>query len=114
MKTLATLLALLMLSPVFAQSSPTTMEEARKRIPELRGLSDESAINVLHQMYYPAMDKGDLAKRLGVTLAAPPEKRKLGPIDQWRYDSCRTDAAKAPTPQGVNAGLLVCREKFGQ
>ncbi len=46
--------------------------------------------------------------------AKPPPKRELGPIDKWRFDSCQTDAAKAPTSQGVFAGLRVCREKFGQ
>ena len=44
----------------------------------------------------------------------PPEKRKLGPIDQWRYESCLSDAAKAPTERGVSVGLSLCREKFGQ
>jgi hypothetical protein len=44
----------------------------------------------------------------------PPPKRELGPIDKWRFESCQTDAAKAPTSQGVHAGLRVCREKFGQ
>ena len=46
----------------------------------------------------------------------PPEppKRELGPIDRWRYDSCRTEASKAPTKEGVRAGLQVCNEKFGQ
>jgi hypothetical protein len=41
-------------------------------------------------------------------------KSKLGPIDQWRFESCQTDAAKAPTSQGVFQGMRVCREKFGQ
>lgn len=44
----------------------------------------------------------------------PPPKRELGPIDRWRYDSCRTEASKAPTKEGVRAGLQVCHEKFGQ
>lgn len=44
----------------------------------------------------------------------PPAKRKLGLIDTWRYESCQTDAAKAPTAQGVFAGMRLCREKFGQ
>ena len=46
----------------------------------------------------------------------PPEppKRELGTIDRWRFESCMTDAAKAPTEFGVRAGLRVCREKFGQ
>ncbi len=46
----------------------------------------------------------------------PPEppKRELGTIDRWRFESCMTDAAKAPTEFGVRAGMHVCREKFGQ
>lgn len=43
-----------------------------------------------------------------------PPKRELGPIDRWRFESCQSDAAKAPTELGVKAGLRVCREKFGQ
>lgn len=38
----------------------------------------------------------------------------LGPIDSYRYTSCQKDASFAPTPQGVNVGLRLCREKFGQ
>ena len=33
------------------------IQEARKRLPELAGLSDESALNVIHEVYYPTMDK---------------------------------------------------------
>ncbi len=91
-----------------------TMQEARKRIPELNGLSDESALNVIHQVYYPNMDKADLGSRLGVEINKEAKKPKLGTIDQWRYKSCQTDAAKAPTSQGVFQGMRVCREKFGQ
>jgi hypothetical protein len=90
------------------------LQDARKKLPELAGLSDESALNVIHQVYYPTMDKADLSKRLDVEINKEPAKPKLGPIDQWRYDSCRSDAAKAPTAQGVFAGMQVCREKFGQ
>ena len=92
-----------------------TLEEARRKIPELNGLNDEAALNVIHEVYYPHMDKADLAARLGVKQSdSKAPKPKLGPIDQWRYDSCRSDAAKAPTPQGVIQGMQVCREKFGQ
>lgn len=48
------------------------LEEARKRIPELNGLSDESAVNVIHEVYYPDMDKAALAGRLGYKMAPPP------------------------------------------
>jgi hypothetical protein len=44
--------------------------------------------------------------------AAPPAPKKLGFFDQWRYDSCRQDAAKATTEIGVRVGLRVCHEKF--
>ncbi len=91
-----------------------TMQDARKKLPELAGLSDESALNVIHQVYYPTMDKANLASRLGVEINKEPQKPKLSPINQWRYESCQTDAAKAPTSQGVNQGMRVCREKFGQ
>jgi hypothetical protein len=92
-----------------------TLDEARKKVPELAGLSDESALNVIHKVYYPHMDKSDLAARLGVKLPdLKTPKPKLGPIDQWRYDSCQKEAAQAPTVLGVNTGLRLCSEKFGQ
>lgn len=42
------------------------------------------------------------------------QPRKLSAVDQWRYESCQQDAAKAPTETGVRVGLRLCREKFGQ
>jgi len=92
-----------------------SLAEVRQKLPELSGLSDESALNVIHEVYYPNMNKADLAARLGVKLLdTKASKPKLGPIDQWRYDSCQKDAALAPTVLGVNKGLRICREKFGQ
>lgn len=41
-------------------------------------------------------------------------KKELGPIDRWRYESCRDSATKAPTTAGVNRGLGICDERFGQ
>ncbi len=41
------------------------LQDARKKLPELNGLSDESALNVIHEVYYPSMDKAELASRLG-------------------------------------------------
>lgn len=49
-----------------------------------------------------------------VLLPAPRQKRDLGFIDRWRYESCLTDAAKNPTTAGVNLARRVCDEKFGQ
>lgn len=48
------------------------LNEARKRLPELAGLSDESALNVIHQVYYPTMEKAALAERLGYKSPPPP------------------------------------------
>jgi hypothetical protein len=92
-----------------------TIDDAGKKIPELAGLSDDVALNVIHKLNYPHMDKADLAARLGFTQSdSKAPKPKLGLIDQWRYDSCQKDAALAPTVLGVNTGLRICREKFGQ
>ncbi len=92
-----------------------TLDDARKKIPELAGLSDDVALNVIHKVYYPHMDKADLAARLGVTQSdSKAPKPKLGPIDLWRFESCQKEAAQAPTVLGVNTGLRICREKFGQ
>lgn len=92
-----------------------TLEEARKKIPELNGLSDESALNVIHEVYYPHIDKADLAARLGVKQSdSKAPKPKLSPLDQWRYESCQKEATQAPTVLGVNTGLRLCHEKFGQ
>jgi len=46
--------------------------------------------------------------------AFPPAPKALGFIDQWRFDSCMTDAAKNPTVHGVNTAVRVCRRRFGQ
>lgn len=40
--------------------------------------------------------------------------KELGFIDQWRFDSCMTDAAKNPTAHGVNTAARVCRRRFDQ
>lgn len=43
-----------------------------------------------------------------------PAPKELGFIDQWRFDSCMTDAAKNPTAHGVNTAVQVCRRRFDQ
>lgn len=92
-----------------------TLEEARKKLPQFNNLADDSFVDVVHRVYYPNMDKAEFAKSIGYQLPAPPApKPKLGPIDQWRFESCQKDAAQAPTVLGVNTGLRLCREKFGQ
>lgn len=91
-----------------------TMQEARKRLPLLANLPDDSFANVVHQKYYADMDKAEFFKWIGHTPPPPKIPKTLGPVDRWRYESCQTDAAKAPTSQGVHQGMRVCRDKFGQ
>ena len=43
-----------------------------------------------------------------------PLPKELGFIDQWRFDSCMTEAAKNPTAHGVNVASRVCRRRFEQ
>lgn len=92
-----------------------TLEEARKHLPILASLDDASFVDVVHQTYYANMDKSEFAKFIDYKIPEPPApKPKLGPIDQWRNESCQKDAAQAPTVLGGNTGLRLCREKFGQ
>lgn len=86
----------------------------RAKFPALDGLDDNQAVDVLHQVYYRDIDRSTLAAALNVAPAVPPKSKTLGIIDKWRYESCQDSAAKAPTPIGVNAGLRLCRERFGQ
>lgn len=92
----------------------STMERARELYPELRGLDDVSVVRALHQAMYADLPIEQVARALNVTMPAPFVPKKLGFIDRWRYESCQTDAAKAPTPLGVNTGLRICKERFGQ
>ena len=86
--------------------------EVRRELGSLGELDDALLAAAVQQMYYPELSVQDVACSMGVKLPDPP--KKLGPIDQWRYDSCRTDASKSPTPRGVNLALQVCRERFSQ
>lgn len=56
------------------------LQEARKVLPELAGLNDQTALSVIHAQYYPDMDKADLASKLGVKLPEPkaPERSWAG------------------------------------
>lgn len=107
-----TILALAVLALAF--SSPSMADEKKK--PATRALSsldelDAAGIGVGYQR--PDLAAGERFIE-DLKPAEPPPKRELGPIDRWRYDSCRTEASKAPTKEGVRAGLQVCHEKFGQ
>jgi hypothetical protein len=111
---LAACAALSTWSQAAACDGTMSLAEARKRLPLLASLPDDSFVRVVRESYYPEMTIEDFAKWLCVQWPPVDKRRKLGPIDQWRFESCQTEAAKAPTAQGVNAGLRVCRDKFGQ
>jgi hypothetical protein len=43
----------------------------KSQFPELHSLSDDQIVNVMHSQYYPDRDIGEVAKALGVKMAAP-------------------------------------------
>jgi ADP-Ribosyltransferase in polyvalent proteins/Phage MuF-C-terminal domain len=81
------------------------LQDARKKLPELAGLSDQSALNVIHEVYYPNMDKADLSRRLGI--AAPedpaPERSTMRAVG---------DLA-AQFGGGVVSGVRMMSDMFG-
>ena len=99
-----TILALAVLALAF--SSPSMADEKKKSATRALSSWDELDAAGIGIGYQPMSFADEPAE--------PPPKRELGPIDRWRYDSCRTEASKAPTREGVRAGLQVCHEKFGQ
>ena len=52
-----------------------TLAEIRKQVPELAGLDDESAIDVIHQAHYPDMDRAEMVKNMGYVPSVPKEKQ---------------------------------------
>lgn len=77
-------------------------------------LNDRSVLQLVRQFHYPKHSLEYLAARYCGDIAEPPPKPELGMLDKWRYESCQKEAAQAPTAQGVNVGLRLCREKFRQ
>lgn len=55
-----------------------TLDQLRAKLPELQGLDDSQALDVIHQVYYPTVDKGVIADRLGVKVAAPVDPNAPG------------------------------------
>lgn len=94
--------------------SMDNIREIRAKRPDWSNLSDEGVVNVIRELYYPELTKEQLAWEICVTLKSPKQLATLGPIDAWNYQSCRKEAAQAPTPQGVNIGIQLCRERFDQ
>lgn len=97
-----------------AKECRTTVDEARIQLPQFDHLDDESFVNVVHRRYYSDIPIERFREMLCYTPESPWKPRELNMVDRWRYDSCQSDASKAPTPQGVNIGMRLCREKFGQ
>lgn len=92
------------------KSQPAAAHAEAKQINMFfSALDDRHAIQYLQEHKYRDLTLFDLAMHYCVKLPKP-----LGRIEKWRYESCQSDAAKAPTSQGVFAGMRVCREKFGQ
>lgn len=65
------------------------------------------------------LDAAGIGRGYQPPFTAPPpeptfEKRQLGPIDRWRFESCMRDAAKAPKQRGVVVGVASCERHFGQ
>jgi hypothetical protein len=50
------------------------LAQARSKLPELNGLDDQSAFELIHQNYYPGWDKAYLAQQLGYQPPAPEPK----------------------------------------
>jgi hypothetical protein len=92
-----------------------TMAEARAKLPALAELDDNDFVDAVRELYYPDVPRATLAAELNV-LPRPtrPPRKKLGIFEQWRFDSCQESATKAPTQHGVNVGINLCRERFGQ
>lgn len=91
-----------------------SLAELRVMYPALDGLDDNDALDVLHSTQYRTIDRSTLAAIWQVAPRKTLENKKLGTIDKWRFESCQDSATKAPTLQGVNKGLSICRERFGQ
>lgn len=55
-----------------------TLQDLRAKLPELEGLDDDTAVNVIQQVYYPTVGVEKIAARLGLKPPAPPEPEAPG------------------------------------
>ncbi|MGC3944590.1 MAG: PLxRFG domain-containing protein [Chryseolinea sp.] len=76
----------------------TDLTALRKSIPELDGLDDDQAVDVIHQVYYPDMERSAIAARLGVKPPPEPEKKRT-------WGEAAGDVAKS-VAAGVNSALV--------
>lgn len=54
------------------------LADARKIMPSLNGLNDQDAVDVIHQVYYPNVDRARLGEALGVAPSPPPPVPQAG------------------------------------
>lgn len=54
------------------------LSDVRKKMPSLNGLSDQDAVDVLHQVYYPGADRAQLSALLGVAPPPAPPVQQAG------------------------------------
>jgi len=54
------------------------LQDFRQKIPQLNGLSDSDALDVLQKNFYPTVDKQRMADVLGVSLASPEAQSPKG------------------------------------
>lgn len=91
-----------------------TMAQAKTLYPSLRGLDDDSVVEVLHETLYKDLPIEQIAEGFCIKLTPPKKKQQLSSGDLLRYEGCQKDAALAPTVRGVNILMQLCREKFNQ
>lgn len=97
-----------------AVQNASKLADIRAKLPVLKDYTDAEAVSFIQEVYYPGKTVEELAGALGVVLPKPKQPKKLGPIESWRYASCREKATAAPTPMGVTVGLRDCDSRFEQ
>jgi hypothetical protein len=69
------------------------LAKLRQQIPQLDGLTDDQAVDAIHEAYYPDLSRDAVAQRLGIKPPPAPEKRRT-----W-------GEAASDTGRGVMSGL---------
>lgn len=81
------------------------LNDFRKKIPQLEGLDDEAALNLLHEVYYPDADKARMATALGVKITKPepvrPQNTLMGFIGDRGLDLVKGAVAVPEAAVGV-------------
>jgi hypothetical protein len=61
----------------------TPMETARRNLPDLKNLDDEAFVDVVHDVYYPQIDKKEFDKIIGYSRSKKVSTNLLGTITLW-------------------------------